>query len=102
MRLPAAVLFVLFAAAAQAEPATARYAPVQMQAARTSLETARSLLRQGRGEAARRLAAQAATDARIAWSMSDSPYLRGQAAAIYAGSALIDRNALSLLMKEAP
>ena len=102
MRFPAALLLVLLAAPAQAEPATGRYAPVQVDAARSSLETARRMLRQGRGEAARRLAAQAATDARIAWSMTESPYLREQAAAIYAGSALIDRNALSLLMKEEP
>ncbi len=102
MRLAAAVLLVLFAAAAQGEPATARYAPAQVDAARSSLETAKRLLRQGRGEAARRLAAQAATDARLAWSMTDSPYLRNQAAEIYAGSALIDRNALSMSMKNDP
>ena len=87
---------------AQAEPATERYAPLQVQVARTALESARRMLRQGREEAARRLAAQAATDARLAWAMTDSQYLREQAAAIYAGSARIDRNALSLSMKEEP
>lgn len=87
---------------AHAERATERYAPLQVQVARTALDRARRVLRQGREEAARRLARQAATDARLAWAMSESEYLRGQAAAIYAGAARIDRNALSLSMKEEP
>ena len=94
------VLLTAFAAPLQAEPATARYAPVQLQAARDALEQAKRMLRLGRGEAARRLATQAATDARLAWGMTDSAHLRSRAAAIYAQSALIDRNALSLSMKD--
>ena len=93
---------LVFALPAHAEPATARYAPLQIQAARNALEGAKHMLRQGREAAARRLATQAATDARLAWAMTDSEYLRAQAAAIYAGSARIDRNALSLSMKEEP
>ncbi len=97
-----ALVGVLLSFPVHGEPATARYAPLQVQAARTALEGAKRMLRQGREAAARRLATQAATDARLAWAMTDSEYLRAQAAAIYAGSARIDRNALSLSMKEEP
>ena len=40
--------------------------------------------------------AQAALDARLAWAMSDSPFLRKQAAALYRRSADLDLSALSM------
>lgn len=97
-----ALMFTFLSFPVNGEPATARYAPLQVQAARTALQAARRMLRQGREEAARRLATQAATDARLSWAMTESEYLREQAAAIYAGAARIDRNALFLSMKEEP
>lgn len=92
--LVALLAFLSFSASG--EPATARYAPLQVDAARAALQEAQRMLRQGREAAARRLATQAATDARLAWAMSDSQHVRDQAAAIYAASARIDRTALSL------
>jgi hypothetical protein len=102
MRLRALfALCALFAAPLQAAPATERYAPVQLEVARAALDRAEQMLRQGRGEAARRLAAQASLDARLAWAMTDSPFLRTEAAALHERSARLDFNALSM-MKEAP
>lgn len=95
------VLCALIAAPLRAEPATARYAPVQLQVARAALDRAEQLVRQGRGQAARRLAAQASLDASLAWAMTDSKFLRTEAAALYERSARLDFNALSM-MKEQP
>jgi len=90
-------LLMLLALPVWAGPATERYAPVQLQVARAALDRAEQMLREGRGDAARRLAAQASLDARLAWAMTDSPFLREQAAALYRRSAALDLSALSLM-----
>lgn len=66
-----------------AEPATTQYAPVQLQVAQRELDRAEQLLRRGDADAARRLASRAALDARLAWAMNDSKFLREQAAELY-------------------
>ncbi len=88
------------AGALHAEPATARYAPHQLEVARAAVIEAERLLRRGETRAARRLAAQAALDARLAWAMTDSAYLREQAAALYGRSARLDMGALSVQQRK--
>ena len=81
------VLAVLAAASAHAEPATARYAPVQLEIARAELEEARAAAALGERARARQLAAQAELDARLAWRMSDVPVVRMQAAEVFGAAA---------------
>jgi hypothetical protein len=92
--LPALLALFLLAAAPSAlgEPATARYAPVQLRVAQDLLERARAAAALGEVGQAGKLAWQASLDARLAWGMSESPHLRAEAAAVGgAASALIAR-----------
>jgi hypothetical protein len=75
-------LALIAASSAYAEPATARYAPVQIQVARAALEAARAAAALGERARARHLERQAQLDARIAWAMSDAARLRAEAANI--------------------
>jgi hypothetical protein len=83
IRIVALMAGIAAAAGLHAEPATARYAPVQLQVAQKALDRAERLLRRGEEDAARRLATRAALDARLAWAMTDSAFLREQAAELY-------------------
>jgi hypothetical protein len=82
--------------ALHAEPATARYAPHQLEVGRGAMTRAEQLLRRGETAAARRLAAQAALDARLAWAMTDSAYLREQAVALYSRSEALRGGVVSM------
>jgi Domain of unknown function (DUF4398) len=66
-----------------AEQATERYAGAQLRVAQQELDRAVALVLRGKTGDARRLAAQAALDAWLAWGMTDSAYLRREAAEIY-------------------
>jgi hypothetical protein len=59
-----------------AEPPTAPYAAAQLEFAQTELEGARAALRNNDYVMALRLAAQAQLDARLAWGMTRSPFVR--------------------------
>jgi hypothetical protein len=76
------LLFTIFflPGLSMAEPATARYAPVQLAVADAALDRAERAMRRGEVALARRLAAQAALDARLTWAMTDSGHLRREAA----------------------
>ena len=78
-----AFTLLLMAPAAFAGPATEIYAPAQLSVAQKALDRAIGLVLRGQTEDARRLAAQAALDARLTWGMTDSEYLRRQAERIY-------------------
>lgn len=65
-----------------AAPATSDYAPVQLAVARNALAQVDEALLEGDFVMARRLAAQAALDARLAWSMTLDPQLRRQASEV--------------------
>ncbi|MFN2645809.1 MAG: DUF4398 domain-containing protein [Burkholderiales bacterium] len=82
----------------QAEPATARYAPTQLEAARDELSRASAAARRGESARAAWLASQAVLDARIAWAMSESAALRRQASEIVLAS---DRLVRSLSLEQA-
>jgi hypothetical protein len=73
--LAALVLLALFGAA-RADPAVAQFAGAQLTMAEAALEQARAALQAHDYALARRLAAQAALDARLAWSMTPSDSLR--------------------------
>ena len=81
-----AYLLLLIAFPAWAQPATEPYAPDQLMVARRGLDHAEQLLRRGDVEAAAVYAAQAALDARLTWAMTDSAFLRREAAAVYGRS----------------
>ena len=68
---------------ARGEPATARYAPAQLEVARDFLDRARDAALLGESALAGRFAWQASVDARLAWGMSDSAAVRVPAARIY-------------------
>jgi len=68
---------------ARGEPATARYAPAQLEVARDFLDRARDAALLGESALAGRFAWQASVDARLAWGMSDSAAVRVPAAQIY-------------------
>lgn len=78
------LLFLALPAAAQ--PATGQYAPDQLMVARRALDRAEQAMRRGELESAAAYAAQAAIDARLAWAMTDSPFVRREAAAVYGRS----------------
>ena len=82
MRVILLSLAALAAAPAQADPATERYAPAQLRVARDLLEHARAAAALGEVRRAGTLAWQASFDARLAWGMSESPYLRAEAARV--------------------
>jgi hypothetical protein len=80
MQRCAVALAVLGAvAAARAEPPTAQFAGAQLLMAQTALEGARAALEQHDYAMARRFAAQASLDARLAWRMTDSEAARHDA-----------------------
>ncbi len=87
------VLALAFAAgsAAQAEPATTRYAPAQLGFAETELQQASEASARGDLLLAQRLTAQARLDARLAWSMSESKALRRSAAEIHGRAVALER-----------
>lgn len=76
------LLVLLFPAAALAEAPTERYAPAQLSVARDLLEQARAAFALGDARRAKTLAWQASFDARLAWGMTESRYLRAEAARI--------------------
>ena len=78
--------------AAQAEPATARYAPAQLGFAETELQRAGEASTRGDVVLAQRLTAQARLDARLAWSMSESKTLRRAAAEIHGRAVALERS----------
>lgn len=73
--------------AAYGEPPVAAFAPGQLRFAERELQRAEEALARGDYDLARQLAAQAGLDARIAWGMSDSAFLRRDAAALHEDSA---------------
>jgi hypothetical protein len=88
------LLALAFAAssAAQAEPATARYAPAQLGFAETELQRAGEASARGDVLLAQQLSAQARLDARLAWSMSGSKALRRAAAEIHRRAVALERS----------
>lgn len=71
-------MLILLAActALRADPAAARFAGAQLEYAEAALEQARAALHAHDYAGARRLAAQAGLDARLAWGMSESEAVR--------------------------
>ena len=78
-RLIVLALLVGASGALHADPATAPYAGGQLDFARSELEQARRALQMNDYTLARRLAAQAQLDARLAWGMTDSAFVRRDA-----------------------
>jgi hypothetical protein len=78
--------------AAQAEPATARYASAQLGFAQTELQHAGEASVRGELLLAPRLSAQARLDARLAWSMSESKALRRAAAEVHRRAVMLERS----------
>jgi hypothetical protein len=72
-------LLVGASSALQADPATAPYAGGQLNFAQSELDEARRALQMNDYPLARRLAAQANLDARLAWGMTDSAFVRRDA-----------------------
>ena len=62
--------------ALRAEPPTAQFAAAQLELAQTELDGATGALQMRNYALARRLAAQAHLDARLAWGMTESPFVR--------------------------
>jgi hypothetical protein len=71
-------LVILFGActALRAEPPTAQFAAAQLELAQSELDEATGALRMQDYAQARQLAAQAHLDARLAWGMTESPFVR--------------------------
>lgn len=82
MRAALLVLFLLAPPAASAELATERYAAAQLSVARDLLARARAAAAQGDHALAGKLAWQASLDARITWAMTESQWLRAEAARV--------------------
>ena len=101
----AVALLALSAMSAQAQPATARYASDQLRSAETLLKRAENARARGEYEQARRLAAQAQIDARLAWAMSDSDHMRSAVSRVYGRVAILEqrldaaRGSLSLIRR---
>jgi len=78
---PLVVLFGLFGACTGvcAQPPTAAYAAAQLDMAQAELDGARAALQTNDRARALQLAAQAQLDARLAWGMTDSPFVRREA-----------------------
>ena len=85
--LMAAAALLIASAHALAESPIAAFAPGQLRVAEALLEQARDAMAQGDFARARQLAAQAARDARLAYGMSDSPFLRRDAVQVHEESA---------------
>ena len=75
-RTLAALVLLTACGAVRADPAVAQFAGAQLGMAEAALERARVALQTHDYPLARRLAAQAALDARLAWSMTRSEPLR--------------------------
>ena len=76
------IIFSLLAGASsalRADPATALFAGGQLNFAQSELDEARRALLTNDYTLARRLAAQASLDARLAWGMTDSAFVRRDA-----------------------
>jgi hypothetical protein len=86
-RLILVVAGLLLWGPASAQSAVADLAPGQLRYAERSLLQAREALAQRDHERARRFAAQAGLDARLAYRMSDSAFLRREAVEIHEASA---------------
>lgn len=71
-----ALLLIGICADARAEPPVAQFAGAQLSMAEAALERARAALEVHDYALARRLAAQAGLDARLAWGMTSSQALR--------------------------
>lgn len=82
MRVLLLSLLVLGAWPAHADPATERYAPAQLRVANDLLERARAAAARGDSALAGKLAWQASLDARITWAMTESQWLRAEAARV--------------------
>ena len=78
---------VIAPAIAWGEPPIAAFAPAQLRLAEDVLQRAEEALAQRDFELARRLAAQAGLDARLAYGMTDSAFLRRDAARVHERSA---------------
>ena len=81
------LLACLAPALAHAGSAVSDLAPGQLRFAEALLEQAREAMAQGELQRARQLAAQAARDARLAYGMTDSPFLRRDAVQVHEESA---------------
>jgi hypothetical protein len=79
-RIFVAALVGALASAAYAEPPIASFASGQLRFAESALERAREAGAAGDAALARRYAAQAELDARLAWSMTPSAHMRRAAA----------------------
>ena len=86
-RLILAAMVLLAPAIARGEPPIAAFAPAQLRLAENILLRAEEALAQRDYALARRLAAQAGLDARLAYGMSDSAFLRRDAARVHERSA---------------
>jgi hypothetical protein len=82
LRTAAALLLMLACFGVRADAGVAQFAGVQLGMAEAALEQAQHALQAHDYAAARRFAAQAALDARLAWSMSASAPLRRAAAEV--------------------
>jgi hypothetical protein len=87
MRLILATLALFLSATAAGQSATAQFAPGQLRLARSELQQAEQALSRREYDLARQLAAQAGLDARIAYGMSDSQFLRRDAVQLHEHSA---------------
>jgi hypothetical protein len=88
--LAALLLSAALAGTARAEGPLERFAPLQLQLARQSMREAR-LRAAADPVRAERLARQANLDARLAWGMSDSPFVRAAAVAVAGDSTALLR-----------
>ncbi|HEX6318091.1 MAG TPA: DUF4398 domain-containing protein [Burkholderiales bacterium] len=86
-RVILAAMVLLACGTARAEPPIAAFAPAQLRLAEDVLQRAEEALAQRDYELARRLAAQAGLDARLAYGMTDSAFLRRDAARVHERSA---------------
>ena len=88
-----ALIALMLAAPASAERATERYAPAQLDVARSLLENARAHAALGEFGRAEALARQASLDARLAWGMTESEHLRAEAARLGGAAAALAEQA---------
>ena len=79
---PRAELDTARAAVAQAQPAAARHAPEQLERAQAKLARAEAAMARYDYDEARRLAEQAAADARVAEAMTDSSRMQAAVAEV--------------------
>lgn len=82
-RLTLAAVAFFSCGLACAQSVVSEFAPGQLRHAEALLQQARQAAAQGDYERARQLAAQAGLDARLAYGMSDSPFLRRDATRVH-------------------